>query len=148
MDVSKVANNVTGYMEAIAVSRKQHMWCIAVIGQPKAKFSYIIPRASIPPNANDANFPLVAYTGLKVQRGTGQRIWGKEVTQWGPGSKPQLETSHTAPPLNNWNIFAVWCFWSAAFKTLALLDFGCSAPSIGMHTLSVHFPLEVAHPPS
>jgi len=63
-------NNVTGYMKAITVSRKQHMWCIPVIGQPKAKsISHVIPGVSIP-QCQWRKLPLVAYASLKVQRGS------------------------------------------------------------------------------
>jgi len=43
MGVIKVAKNVTGYKEAIAVSIKQH---IAIIGQPKAKFVILYARSA------------------------------------------------------------------------------------------------------
>jgi len=79
MDVSKVDNNVTGYMDAIAVSRKQHVWCIALMGQPKAKFiSYIYHSRGI--YHRWCKLPPPKYAGLKVQR----RSWSEDLRDGSP----------------------------------------------------------------
>jgi len=67
------------------------------IFQPKAKFiSYIIPGASIPPMPV-MQTPPVAYTGLKVQRGSTSEDLGTEVPQLGPGAEPLVGVWDKAP---------------------------------------------------